>query len=323
MPPPEVQKETPKQTTIRALIDECLKHIDSYEKGTAPNLNIGKDWAKYEKPYHKRNHTDFVMQEIAQLLEAEQKNQDSPLAERKEENADLCRLFAGSHDYDQQENSSDPDYNGGNEKRSLTWLIPKMVASGQFTAEDIEIAKIAELGTWTPVVGKGTETHLQQVVREFGTGKGPAPTLQTKMEDLASKYGISIDPQIFRNPRAIAIAKLLADADLATLGNEWDVYWENMMLFFREQHPEINQNSNTSDARETWGKYLQFQVNLLNNHHYHTQVAQNRYPHCPTNSAEVSGILTNNETFNASFEAMLKMNGTYKPQAKTMSVINA
>ncbi|MFA6436443.1 MAG: hypothetical protein WCW30_04910 [Candidatus Gracilibacteria bacterium] len=314
MLPPE-RPEQLKEKRIREIINECLQHIGSYRTGVSPK-DGRENWAQYEKHYHNQNHTDFVMQEIDALFQKASKKEGSPL---QKSDGLLCQLLAGTHDYDQQENSSGKNYNGGNEKRSIKWLVEKMQESEQFSAEDIEIAKVALLGTWTPVVNG----QLKQIAGEFGTGENPESTLERKIAELESTYRIKINPRIFQNPRAIAISQLLADADLATLGNEWPIYWKSMVLFFREQHPEIKNESNTSEARETWEKYLQFQVNLLNNHHYHTQVAKDRYPHCPTNSAEVSGILTNNETLSASFEAMLRMDSDYKPQAKTMKVISS
>jgi len=320
--PPENPAETPKQVAIQTIIEECLDHIDSCETGVDTSSTIGDGWEKNEKHYHNRRHTDFVIQEINRLFQEERKRDGSLLVDSDE---DLCRLLAGTHDYDQQENSSPSTYTGGNEKRSAAWLVPEMQKSEKFDNTEIEIAKIALLGTWTPVVGGGTEVHLQQVARDLGTGDGPQSTLEAKIADLASTYGITIDSVIFRNPRAIVIAQLLADADLATLGNTWAIYWENMILFFREQHPEIKNQDNTPDNQKTWKNYLKFQVNLLNNHQYHTQAAKNRYQNCVTNSDEVSNILApgNEALFNDSFEAMLARNGAYKPTPKAMGVIES
>lgn len=318
MLPPE-NAEQLKETKIQALIEECLAYIDSYKNGIPPKPDM-EDWAQYEKHYHNRSHTNFVMQEIDRLFQEELKNSESHL---KESDKLLCKLLAGTHDYDQQENSSGKNYNGGNEKRSVKWLVEKMQTSGQFTDEDIEIAKIALLATWTPVVGKGITTHLRQLVKEYydeALGTNSNTALGEKLADLPS-HGFQIDPEIFKNPRAILIAQLLADADLATLGNTWPIYWENMVLFFREQHPEIKDSDDTPANRETWKRYLGFQVNLLNNHRYHTQAARDLYLNCVTNSAEVSGILANDGTLSASFEAMLQKNGNYRPTPKAMGAV--
>jgi hypothetical protein len=192
-----------------------------------------------QNSYHNKAHALLVQSEATKLS-------NMVRIEISTVEQQITELAAAAHDVRLDKNPRDSDYNGQNERAAAAWLRKKMEATGIFPEEEIQLAEKAIWATYTkplPLPDKSgewpEETRLHQN--------------QMRLEE---------------NPPHL-VSQILCDADLASLGLEWSIYWTNMTGFYYELNPD-------GGTPENWRKYLVMQTRILQ-HKYYTEAARERY----------------------------------------------
>jgi len=81
------------------------------------------------------------------------------------------------------------------------------------------------------------------------------------------------------------VAKIVADADLASLGRPPEIYWDRATALHREFHPGVEL------VGENMTKFAIWQLVVLRNHGFYTAEADELFPHKSANIAFVESIL--------------------------------
>jgi len=80
-------------------------------------------------------------------------------------------------------------------------------------------------------------------------------------------------------------AKIVADSDLASLGQESVIYWDRATALHREFHPGVELTGSNL------AKFANWQLVVLNNHDFWTPEAAELFPHKAENIAFVESVL--------------------------------
>jgi predicted metal-dependent HD superfamily phosphohydrolase len=81
------------------------------------------------------------------------------------------------------------------------------------------------------------------------------------------------------------LSKILADADLASLGRDYDSFWKSSLNLWRE-----NEGRSTVTYEEIT-YYMPGEIKFLKDHRFHTQEAETLFPNKPANIAELERLL--------------------------------
>lgn len=303
---------TSPETTEKVNLPQAFREIQTQALAI---LDTDRQTCFHNRKYHKKDHTEFVMQCSKEIFDKEKELQETqgaifPLSQ--EGDCEFSVALGAGHDIDQTRPSSAEDYKGDDEKNSAQkWLVPQLREKRITDPDHIQAALWALVGTWTkPATAMDGKSKLFQFVQAFDRPEElPKDTFPTAQQGTTDVLGINLSA--LTDPRTILFSKILADADLAPLGSDWQIYWKNMFSLFLEKP----KGETFEPTQEGWKNWLKFQVELLHNHHYHTQAANELYPHCLTNAYIVERLLApGNETaLTASFEAMKAENENYRP----------
>ena len=164
-----------------------------------------------------------------------------------ESEQELLTLAASAHDVIQDHDSLADNYNADNERESGEWLVAHMKQHPDaFPNQDMHRILIIIAATYV----KHREDGLQQSALN-----------------------------------GHQLSELLCDADLAALGNPWEIYEPHMKTYYQELH--------LNGTDKDWENFLRLQVEILREHHYYTQEAQQRFHHLRENAEQIEEMLKN------------------------------
>lgn len=107
---------------------------------------------------------------------------------------------------------------------------------------------------------------------------------QVRLGIMGTEAHVDTDGMIHQSA-ANYFAKLLADADLASLGKPSPMYWDNALRLFHETHP------GGAVGDKTYNEFVASQIPLLTEHHFYTQEAEELFPHKQENIAFIEDLL--------------------------------
>lgn len=251
---------------------EATVEIQKNEQaGNLTNRALSKIKADYGTlDYHNVQHTEGVGFTVETLLHhpatlqaieriyAKLKQQNHPLAQDKAKFKNIveqsARLAAAYHDYDQTKDPQSPDYIDQNERSSMQSLREEMEKSRgevvEFSEDEIRLATLPITAT----VAKPNPLPPQDTTRIVQSVEALEPELKDDpLKDLI-----------------ILLAKILCDADLSKLGGQWHTdYVPAMWAYFLE----TKKIKDPFARLYAWSEYLKLQSQLLKNHRYYTEAA--------------------------------------------------
>jgi predicted metal-dependent HD superfamily phosphohydrolase len=137
---------------------------------------------------------------------------------------------------------------------------------GELSELDERQMEIVQLATWFHDTGydKGAEGHEErscEYVRNFLKEKNYPP------EDIRIVQGCIMATKLPQNPQSL-LEEIVCDSDLSHLGNE--MYWDRCGRL----RQELLITRNVVMSEQEW---VDFELDFITNHEYHTEIAQNLY----------------------------------------------
>lgn len=117
--------------------------------------------------------------------------------------------------------------------------------------------------------------RMRQIMTEAGVFSGEEISTVDKV--IMGTVTFFVDDVMYQSAGEDYLSQLLADADLANLGKETEIYFESSERYMREL------NGNQIPDIEKQIKFWESNLTLLTHHKYYTDEAKNRYPNQQAN----------------------------------------
>jgi len=219
---------------------ESTPSAEKYSRIAQANLETvrreyGDGGPESKLEYHNVLHTLEVMRNLSQLMERWDKEFPQEKITRKER--ELLQIAASGHDREQEAYKRlETPKPGDNERLSADDVVLEMRRAGKYSEDDMRFVRACILGT----------------IPEFGPGKLSQPMVETAR--------MFENGQI--NERQLELAKLLADADLGSLGQGF----EKMLAWTMRLYDELKKDP------AAYRDFLKDEISILRSHQWVSKV---------------------------------------------------
>jgi predicted metal-dependent HD superfamily phosphohydrolase len=211
------------------------------------------------REYHNELHTLGVMKGVKTMTSLWNKQfPDDPITARDEH---LLEIAASGHDRVVDAAKRLQDFKpGDNERLSADEVEKDMRDAGGYSEKDITFVRSCILGT----------------IPEFGPDRLSQPMTDTRK---MHESGEITDYQF-------ELAKLLADADLASFGQGYDAFSEWALRLFKEMKKDPGD----------FQAYVRYEISVLENHSWVSKVGADAFPHKQESIDALKKLLEKNTT---------------------------
>lgn len=210
--------------------------------------------------YHNEPHTLEVIRATKKMVKLwNEKFRDEPITAREEM---LLEIAASGHDIvqDAKARLGENFRHGDNERLSADDIADGMRMAGGFSEYDIVFVRACILGT----------------IPEFGADRLGQPMTETRA--MLERNEIS--------EYQLELAKLLADADLASFGQGFEAFSKWAFRLFKEMKKKP----------EEFQDYLAYEVSVLENHEWQSKVGDEAFPHKQESIAKLKEMIEKGAT---------------------------